>query len=415
MSQLKSFSIYAISTFLNAAISFLTFSLLTHHLNEVDYGIINLYNGFIIFLAPFISVGVQFTLSVDYFKMDAATYRNHFTTSMVIPLAAFFIVTLLCIAFGGIIESFIQVGWLYVLIIPVLCFITTLNDIALNLIRNKGSHYLFAGFSVVKNVVEIGLTILFIIGLNHHWQGRLNSNIITLAISLVVILFLFNKWKLLSGSYDKKDVKKVFFLSLPFVPERLAIFVLGYSDRFFINYYNGTDDVGFYSAGAQIALIVNLVILTLINTFHPLLFRKLSEQDVNYSAIKKICYSYLGISIVICLLLIIVTPLIFDIFIGPDFQAGQVYAFNLIIGSFFWALYNLFLSFLLNHKRNKLIMVISIFAMALSLALNFFLVKNFGALGATYTNILVYFSMAVFALFFVHKSYRLKFFLKPSI
>ena len=52
-------------------------------------------------------------------------------------------------------------------------------------------------------------------------------------------------------------------------------------------------------------------------------------------------------------------------------------------------------------------MTISIVGMILSIGLNIFFVRSFGALGATYTSIAVYFSMAVVTMFFVNKYYRL--------
>ncbi|MDP9230806.1 MAG: polysaccharide biosynthesis C-terminal domain-containing protein, partial [Bacteroidota bacterium] len=82
------------------------------------------------------------------------------------------------------------------------------------------------------------------------------------------------------------------------------------------------------------------------------------------------------------------------------------------IGLFFWAIYNVFIAFLLNLKKNKLIMFISILGMILSLLANFLNVRNFGALGAAYTSILVYFSMAAITIFFVHKYYGIQNFFK---
>ena len=52
-------------------------------------------------------------------------------------------------------------------------------------------------------------------------------------------------------------------------------------------------------------------------------------------------------------------------------------------------------------------MSISIIGMTVSIILNFFNVKYFGALGATYTCIGVNFLMAVLMIFFVHKNYNL--------
>jgi len=79
----------------------------------------------------------------------------------------------------------------------------------------------------------------------------------------------------------------------------------------------------------------------------------------------------------------------------------------LTIGFFFWAIYNIFLAFLLNVKMNKTIMMISIIGMTCSVILNFINVKMFGAIGATYTSITVYFLMAAMVIYFVHRHYNL--------
>jgi O-antigen/teichoic acid export membrane protein len=252
------------------------------------------------------------------------------------------------------------------------------------------------------------LTILFVIILNLGWQGRVGSNIAALGLMCVVIFFLIKRWHLYTGVFDRNAIKKNFFSGLPFVPERLAIFVLVYSDRFFINYYEGTGDVGLYSAGAQIAIIVNLGILTLSNVFYPAIYKNLSQNEIDYVKLRKIIFAYIGIAAFIAISVIIATPLIFQYFIGPRFYGGKQYAVYLTIGLFFWAVYNVFLAFLLNTGKNSLIMSISIFGMILSVVTNLFFVDRFGALGATYTSMIVYLVMAITAIFFVNRFYKLE-------
>jgi O-antigen/teichoic acid export membrane protein len=415
---LKSFSVYAVSTFLNAALSFGTFSFLTHYLSERDYGIINLYNALCIFLVPFIAIGIQFTLSVDYFKMSVERFRNHFTNAWVIPAVSWAVFTLLFAAFYYFIQRLIKVNLFFVVTIPLSCFLIVLNEVILNIIRNKGKHFLFAGFSVVKNIIEIGFTFFFIMGLGLAWQGRLASAMVTLCLAGIFAFFLIKKWSLFNGKFEKKEVTQIFNSGLPFIPERLSIFILYYSDRFFIDFFKDTGDVGYYGAGAQIAIVVNLIILTLNNTFYPFFYKQLSQTDINYKLVRKATLAFIGISAFVTISVILAVPFIFKHFIGSHFQAGKIYAVNLTIGMFLWSVYNVFLVYLLNLKRNKLIMSISIAGMIFSLSLNFFNVKHFGALGATYTSMIVYFLMAAMAIYFVHREYDLKkifFFGRPVI
>lgn len=407
MQQFKSLSIYVFATFFNAAISFGMFSLLTHYLTEVDYGIINLYTSFSVFLTPFIAAGVPFVLSVDYFKLNEQEFRSHFTHALVIPVSSSLFLTLVFLLFHTRLQQLLGINFLFAILLPVTCLMAMVNEIFLNLFRNKRKHFLFAGYAIIKNIAEAALTILLVVVLSYKWEGRLAGSFIIASAAVLFLIFVIYKWRLYTGFFDKKILHAILIAGLPFIPERLAIFVLGYSDRFFINHYRSTAEVGYYGAGAQIALIVTLAIIALNNTFYPSLFNELSAKEIDNSKLKKLLLAFIGLSALITACVVLATPILFRYFIGPLFQPGKTYAIYLTVALFFWALYNVFIVFLLNLKKNKLIMGISVFGVVLSLTANFFNVKFFGPIGATYTSLLVYGSMAGATIYFVNKYYNL--------
>ncbi len=407
MSQLKSLSIYAFTIFFNAAISFGTFSILTHYLSEVDYGIINLYTALSVSLIPFIASGVQIVLNVDFFKLGKEEFRSHFTNALVIPVGFTLLFTLLFFVFHQQLTQVLGVNFLFAIILPLSCFMAVMNEIFLNFFRNSKRHFLFARYSILRNLAEVSLTILLVVVISYKWEGRLAGSFLASLAALLFILFFIYKQRLYTGRFDKKMIYAILLAGAPFIPERLAIFVLGYSDRFFINHFAGTAEVGYYGAGAQMALIVTLAIITLNNSFYPSLFNELASKEVNFKKLKKILLIFIGLSALVTICVLIATPFFFRFFIGPNFQPGKIYALYLTVALFFWALYNVFIVFLLHLKKNKLIMGISIFGVVLSLTGNFFNVQYFGPIGATYTTLLVYFAMAAVTLFYVNKSYSL--------
>jgi O-antigen/teichoic acid export membrane protein len=407
MSKIRSFSIYGFTVFFNAAISFFTFSILTHHLNETDYGIINLYNAALIFIIPFIGMGVQYGLSVDYFKSSEQQYRRHFTNAMLIPLVMCVLITFIATVFSTSLQRLIGVNKWFLLLMPLAGLLTVFSDVILNLVRNKEKHYLFAGISVTRNILEISTTLLLVIMAGLAWQGRIGSSIITLGVMFLLGILLVKKWHLWSFSYNKKDISTIIHHGLPFVPERLAIFILGYSDRFFINHFNQTADVGYYGAGAQIATIVTMLILTLNNVFQPSLFRELAAPQINFNAVKRQSLIFIGLCLGTTLVVLMCIPLLFDLFIGETFRPGLVFAINLTAANALWGVYCLFLCFLLSKRKNRLIMFISISGMVLSLALNSVNVRYFGPIGATYTTLIVNGFMACITMYFVNKLYGL--------
>ncbi len=394
--------------FFTAGVSFATFSLLTRHLNEVDYGIINLYTSTSILLVAFISCGVQFVLNVDYFKLPKELYRKRFSNSIVIPCIIFLILSIGFLIFNYPIQRLVKSNFFFTAVLPFTCFLVLVNDIVLGLIRNREDHYLFAIFSISKNLLEVSLVILFIVFLHWGWQGRISGSFITLIISCVFAFLLFKKWGFWTSDITLHEIKPVFKYGLPFIPERLAVFFMFYSDRFFIDYYEGTDDVGLYSAGAQIAVILNLMCHSLNSTFYPFFYKRLAKDKPDYAGLRKGVLAFGGIASVTMLSLIVATPFIFKYFVGSHFRSGQKYAIYLVIGFFFWAVYNMLLPFLLHNKKNKQIMAISVTGMFVSIGLNFYNVKHFGALGATYTSIIVFATMSLLALLAVHRIYNLK-------
>ncbi len=375
-------------------------------MTAVDLGIIYLYSSFSIFLVPFIGVGIQFLLSVDYFKMDSSAFRLQFNNAVLLPVISSVVFTIAFLFLYFPLQGFVPFDLFFTLMLPVSCFLVIMQEIFLNLLRNKEKQGLFALYSIVRNLLEVGLTVLLVVAIGMHWQGRLWSALLTAAASGGVIYYFLKRWKLLHGQIDKERIKHIFSSGVAFIPERLGVFVLAYSAVCFINYYTGTKDAGYYGVGMQIATIVNISIIALINVFHPYIFKNLAGVP-NYRNVKRATLAFIGISFLVTFMLILFLPLLFKIFIGKEFQSGQVYARYLSIAYFFWSVYAVFLSYLLFLKKNKTIMGISIVGMTASIILNYFNVKHFGALGATYTSMGVNFLMAVLIIFFVHKNYNL--------
>ena len=290
--------------FFTAGVSFATFSLLTRHLNEVDYGIINLYNSTSILLVAFISCGVQFVLNVDYFKLSKDDYRKRFSNSIIIPISIFIILTIGFLIFNQPVKRLIKANFFFTAVLPFTCFLILINDIILGLIRNREKHFLFAGFSISKSLVEVSLAILFIVLMKWSWEGRIAGSFITLIISGSFAFLLFRKWNFLTPDITLDEIKPVFKYGLPFIPERLAVFFMFYSDRFFIDYYKGTDDVGLYSAGAQIAVILNLICHSLNSTFYPYFYKRLAKDKPDYAGLRKGMLAFGGIATItmVCLI-----------------------------------------------------------------------------------------------------------------
>jgi O-antigen/teichoic acid export membrane protein len=78
--------VYSITGSLCKAISFAALPFFFNTLNEGDIGILNIFGNSIVFLMPVISMGVLYTISIDYFKLSKEQYARVFSTSLLIPV-----------------------------------------------------------------------------------------------------------------------------------------------------------------------------------------------------------------------------------------------------------------------------------------------------------------------------------------
>jgi O-antigen/teichoic acid export membrane protein len=398
--------IYFISYFVNAGLSFLTISLLTHYLSTSDYGIINLYSAFLTLLTPFITGGILYPLSIEFYKRSNIEYRQYFTNAQVIPLISLVIFTIACILFSYPLANFLHVTTVWIIILPVTVWWIMSNEITMMMCRLKNKPWGFTYFSVGKNLTEILLTIGLVIGLHWAWEGRLLAAVVTPLLLGFLSIYLFYRWHLISKNIEWKQVKHIAWVSVPFIFERLSIFVLANADKYFIDNFDkqGAGNVGLYSVGAQIATLVTLVLLSMNSAYQPYVFQNLAGGHKEKA--RKSTWMYIGGAGLLVGLLFLLIPLLFRFFIGEAFKDAAIFSYYLVGGYFMWGIYNAFLPYLLFHGKNRLILYVALAGMLLSVGLNFILVPQYGAYGAAITSIITYTFMALLSVIYSVKYFR---------
>jgi len=395
--------IYLFTYFFNAAISFVIVSLLTNRLSTEDYGIINLYSGSLIFLTPFITGGILYPLSVEFFKRKGNEYSEYFTNAQAIPVISVVLFTILCILLQQPLSHFLKVPPVWIWILPITAWFIMVNETAQIITRNNDKPYQFAFFSIGKNLTEIAFTLLFIIVLHWAWQGRILAAAIAPALLGIFSIYLFRRWHLIAKKIDWKIARQILWLSLPFIIERLTVFTLGYSDRYFIDHYdpNKTKAVGLYGLGSQFGTIIFLLIGSLNSAYQPYLFKKMSEgfKGKIHKATMWYVLACLGTVAAMCLAI----PFLFKWFIGKEYQDAKIFAYILCGGYTMWGVYNAFQAYLIYLNRSRIIFMISLIGMLTSLVLNFILVPKMGAKGAAITSVVTYSVMAITCYLFVYK------------
>ncbi|MFN5417922.1 MAG: lipopolysaccharide biosynthesis protein, partial [Flavobacteriia bacterium] len=221
-----------------------------------------------------------------------------------------------------------------------------------------------------------------------------------LLISVIVFLRYFYKANLLSPQIDYKIAIVDLKLGLPLIILNASVFVFDVSDRFFLEQMTNLNETGIYGAAYTYSSVVILIGNGLIGAIRTRIFAQLSVNNFNLS---KLLYLYLMIIIFVCFCVILGTDFVFHNLIDRKYIKGSSLIITMIFGFFFWSLYIYFNSVLIYYNRNYLIALISLIGIVVNLSLNYFLIKQFGVIGASFSTIFSCITMTLLTFIFYLK------------
>jgi len=116
----------------------------------------------------------------------------------------------------------------------------------------------------------------------------------------------------------------------------------------------------------------------------PFLY-ELIKRDTEHARRKIVLYTYAGMAgfVIATLGVTLLAPLALYLF-KPEYQGGSIYVFWVALAYGFMGWYSLRASFILYFKKNIYLTYIAIIKIIVNLALNYFLIKHFGVVGAAY-------------------------------
>lgn len=198
-----------------------------------------------------------------------------------------------------------------------------------------------------------------------------------------------------SHSLVKLDYwRYVLRLNLPLIPHYLSMTALSSSDRILISRICGASYTAFYSVSYNVAAVLNLLMSSINSSFIPWFYQKMAERD--YDSISRVSTALL-VTMGACSLI----PALFGpeiiLFLGSEAYMQGVWVIPAVsIGVYFMFLYTLFSNYELYYEKSLFIMVASIAAAALNIALNVILLPLFGFVAAGYTTLACYIALSIF-------------------
>jgi O-antigen/teichoic acid export membrane protein len=377
--------IYTISNFSAKALSFLLIPIFTdtQYISTGENGMLNLFSQAMIFLIPFISLGVLQSASTDFFKLNKADYKDMFTTGFVMSVG------ISCLSFGLFyllrhsLYSRYNFPPSFIWLIPAITFFIFCNELLLGMIRNNNKPLQYLAVNTIKIVAELGISIVLIVWFSQKMQGRITGILVSFLLVFVYALWYFISKGYLFGKIRMKYVKQELVFALPIILMQWGVFCTNSSDRFMLaaSTPGNTDATGVYGIACTFASVVLILCMAFMQYMMPKIYAILAEGTVQYSRIKKLFGYYMAAMTAGLLILLITIPLFYKLFIDKAYHPALTYYFYLLLGYYCWAIAYFFYSFLLYYKAKKRILLLSLFNICISLATYYLFTKWWGVYG----------------------------------
>ena len=403
--------IYGIGHVMARLITFLLLPLYTHTFTQVEYGALSLAYAFMGFALIIYRYGMD-TALMKYSVQKSGQNRKKYITIIIGVQAITGIVFTLLLYLSRNITAVYVLGinrpdWMIYL--SVILFFDSMWNLPMLILRSEERAGPFIIFSLLNVILTMVLNILFVVYWDSGIEGVFKANVIASSsvffFSLPIIL---KRIKL--SLFEKEALMKIVRFALPFLPAGIFTMIMELSDRYLLEFYLGTAEVGLYSAGKKMGMLGLTVVMGFNMGWTPY-FLKRGKQKGARIEFSKITTLFLGIMGYVTVLVSIWIPNImrFSIggstLIGSEFWACEQVVSTILIGYFFFATYVIQLPGVYMKEITSWVPIFRIIGASSLILSSVIFIPTFGFLGAAYSVVFAFIFMSMSIYFKTNKIY----------
>jgi O-antigen/teichoic acid export membrane protein len=389
---LKHSSVFSFANILQKGVGFLMIPVYTHYLTPAEYGMLEILDLSVMILGMLTAMGIGGAVVRFYHQYDDPESRETlFSTALFSVTMLSFLVVLLLEGLSRPIASIVlnsSEHFHYFEIIFISMGLQTIATIPESLLLAQKRSQTYSAITVGTFVSYLSLNILFIVAYQMGVMGMLLSMVITKVLNTVTLFIVVRHYINIKFSLSK--LKDMLQFSLPLVPASFAMYCIHYSDRFFVQKYCGSSELGVYSLGYKFGMILSVVISEPIfriwNT-QRLEVAKMQNSSVVFGKMFTyiVCiliFGALGISIWVNEVVSIITPITYR---------GAAHVVALVVVSYvLYGIANYFNMGMVILCKTVHIATIQMVATAANILFNTLLIPRYGIMGAAVSTCLTF-------------------------
>ncbi|KZE38885.1 polysaccharide biosynthesis protein [Bhargavaea cecembensis] len=390
-SLLNNTGIYTITSVVNKAIPFLFLPILTRYLSPEEYGLISMFALLVTFTSPFIGLSVNGAITRKYYNQENTNIWAYVFNSILILTSSTLLVGGLFYLFSDFIVKITSFPGRYLWLVIVFSLCQFLININLTLWQVQKKAFSYGLFMNLQTLLIVILSIVFVVLLGYGWKGSIYGQAIGVVLfaGIAVYIMLKNGW--IDFKFNRSYLSHALAFGIPLIPHALSGAIISMTDRIFITNMVGLSATGIYTVGYQVGSIINVLALSFNNAYIPWLYEKLKKDDYHEKIkIVKFTYLYFVAIIVFSVIIGLFSPYLLNWFLGKSFIDSSQYVLWIALGYAFNGMYLMVVNYIFYSQRTKYLAIITFITSLINIALNYSLIKTYGAIGAAQATTIVF-------------------------
>ncbi len=357
--------------------------LLARVLSPIEYGVLAIFFTFNAVLTSLMSLSLDGSVSVAYFKRTPQELRFHVSTSIAIIAIIFAVLTAMFIIFAAPLASWLHLSMKWLLLGLACAAAQAIVNIKLALLMVKGAAMRYAIFQIAQSVILAGLTSVMIFSFTMGWESRAWALVGTTLLFCCCSVFMMVKDGECAAKISASEMRLALSFGVPLIPHTCGALLFTSADRFVVNAVLGPAATGLYQLAAQVGSIIMVGTDAINKAFSPWLYRHLNNStDATRRKIVKLTYFYFLSGLILSAVFFIVPWNLASFFGGSNYSdAGPLVPF-FILGHCIGGMYFMVVNYIFYSGRTGYLSAATLISGLIGLAIVFIFLGQIGVLGA---------------------------------
>jgi O-antigen/teichoic acid export membrane protein len=381
---IKNSGIYFLTNLLSQGAVFILWFIIAGVLSPADVGIYALAIFIVDFFGAFAILGLNSTITRFYYSEEAneEIFFNSFLIFIISNIASLALLLFSINFISWLLPSVSNTLNNSIILFSLLIIASSFYNFVLSHYSALKKSFLYAKISLLQTVLFFGLSLIFL-----NFKFGILGIFYALFISYLTpsIVFLFYEVKGLSTKlFSREIIKSLLHYSVPMMLYSTLGTIVIYSGRIFLDRFASLSDLGIFSFFLVIVLQVNAIWATFNKAWTPEIFSQLKEnKEKALENIKSMVFITSFFYSIFFILLLVLNQIGFlGLFLKPIYLENIYILYILLLAPIFTGIYTAVYPLFYYRKKTKIILIISVVLNFIDILITFYLVKNYGQIGA---------------------------------